>query len=498
MFADYAQYDALGLAELVRSRALSPAELLETALAGIDRLNPAVNAVNRRMDASARAQVAAGLPEGPLHGVPYLVKDLVASCAGEPLGAGTALLQTVKAERDSELVCRLRRAGMVIAGRTATPEFGLTPYTEPVVGGPVRNPWRRDLTSGGSSGGAAAAVACGMVPAASGGDGGGSIRIPASFCGLFGMKPSRGRTPAGPDAGVPWHGLAQEHALTRSVRDSAVLLDITQGMDAGAPYTAPDPGEGFLAAVGQPPGRLRIAYTSRPLLGGGQPHPDCLRALEDAVALLESLGHHLEEAAPDIDPVATLLAYFIVVAGETRADIEWAARMAGVRPAMRDFEPSTWVLGLIGKSYSALDFVNACRQFDKATRQSGEFFRNYDVLLTPTMAIPPHAIGALQPSRLEGHLMKVFGALGSGKVLRWVNIVEQMLPKVFDGMPYTPLFNITGQPAMSVPLYWNDGGLPIGVQCAGRFGEEALLFKLAAQLEEARPWAGRRPPSWLN
>ncbi len=493
MLQDYRRYDALELAELIRNRDVSAEELLETALAEIGRCNPQVNAVNRLYAEEARQQIARGLPDGVFRGVPFLLKELLATCQGQPIGAGNRLLQSIRAPRDSELVKRFRAAGLVIAGRTSTPELGLTPYTEPKVGGAVRNPWNPALTSGGSSGGSAAAVAAGMVPAASGGDGGGSIRIPASYCGLFGLKPSRGRNPLGPDLGVPWHGLVQEHVLTRSVRDSAAFLDVTHGVDAGAPYVAPAPRGRFLEAVGQPPGRLRIAMTAQPLIGSGQAQPSCRAALGDAAALLESLGHHVEEATPPLNPEALLKAFFTVVACETRADIEWAARLAGVRPRMADFEAETWMLGLIGKSLGAQDFVAACREFDLATRALGHFFETYDILLTPTLAIEPHPVGALQSTPFEQAMMEVFGRLGSGKPLIWMNVVDEMANRVFACMPYTPPFNVSGQPAMSVPLFWSETGLPVGVQCVGRYGEEETLFRLAAQLEKARPWFDRCP-----
>ncbi len=491
---EYARCDAMGLAELVRRGEVSPAELLDAALAAVARFNPIVNAVNRDMADDARRRVAAGLPEGPLRGVPYLLKDLLANCEGFPLGAGNRLLQSVPARRDSELVARLRRAGLVIAGRTATPELGLTPYTEPQTGGPTRNPWNPALTSGGSSGGSAAAVAIGMAPAASGGDGGGSIRIPASCCGLFGLKPSRGRNPCGPELGIPWRGLVQEHALTRSVRDSAALLDITHGADAGAPCAAPAPGGRFLDAAGRMPGRLRVTVCAQPLLGNGQPGAAARAALADAASLLASLGHQVEEGAPAIDADAALRAFFTVVACETWADIRWIAGLAGRAPRMDDVEPATWMLGLIGKSMSAEALTLACRQFDLISRQLGAFFETTDILLTPTLAIEPHPVGALQPNALEQALLRLWGRAGSARPLRWLGVVEKMAERIFAGMPYTPLFNISGQPAMSLPLFWSEAGLPVGVQCVARYGDEETLFSLAAQLEAARPWFQRRPP----
>jgi amidase len=479
-FAEYTQHDGLGLAALVRSGEVSPIELLETAIARIEERNPALNAVIRKRYAAARAEAVLVDRAAPFAGVPFLVKDLVAMLAGEPTGCGNRALGQLNMPCDSEMVRRYRAAGAVIVGRTNTPEFGLTPYTEPLAHGPTRNPWSPAHSPGGSSGGSAAAVAAGMVPLASGGDGGGSIRIPASCCGLFGLKPSRGLTPTGPAFGELWHGFVIEHVLTRSVRDSAEMLDATAGADE----------------VSAEPGRLRIAFTHEPPFGHAAVHPDCLQALDSSARLVESLGHVVEEAAPQVDRDACAIDFFTVVATETRVDIERAARTLGRKPRAADFEPGTFSLGLLGRSISAAEYAGAAQRLQLVARTVARFFERHDVLMTPTLAAPPVPIGALQPSAAELLLMRVVNALGAGWLLESLDMIKPLTDKMFAYMPYTPLFNVTGTPAMSVPLYWNAEGLPIGIQFAAPFAADAVLFRLAGQLERAQPWFHRTAPGF--
>jgi amidase len=495
-FADYVRHDGLALAALVRRGEVSAAELLETALARIDAVNPQLNAVIRRRDAQVRAEAARVDPAAPFAGVPFLVKDLIATLAGEPTANGNRLLADMAMPRDSELVRRFRAAGVLIAGRSNTPEFGLTPYTEPLAFGPTHNPWSLAHSPGGSSGGSAAAVAAGIVPLASGGDGGGSIRIPASCCGLFGLKPSRGSTPTGPDFGEIWHGFAIEHVLTRSVRDSAAMLDATAGADGGAPYAAPHRERPLLAEVGVDPGRLRIAFTRAPLFGHGGVHADCIAGLEATARQLESLGHQVEEAAPALDRDACALAFATVIAAEARAEIERLAQMLGRKPRARDFEPTTYVLGLMGRATGAAAYVAAVRTLQLAARGLVPFFERHDLLLTPTLAAPPIRTGALQPTRAEQRQMRLINAMNAGWLLAAGGIIEREAAKMFDYIPFTPLFNVTGQPAMSVPLHWNPEGLPIGMQFVARLGDDATLVRLAAQLEQAQPWFARRPAAF--
>lgn len=490
---DYLQYDATALAGLVREGHTSPLELVEAAIARIDRLNPRVNAVIHRMDDAARSAARLPLPEGPFRGVPLLFKDLISTVAGAPFHCGSRFLRGYTAPSDSELVSRYRRAGFIPLGKTNTPEFGLTPFTEPTLYGPTSNPWDLTRTSGGSSGGSAAAVACGMVPVATGGDGGGSIRIPASCCGLFGLKPTKGRVPTGPDIGEIWHGAVVEHVLTRSVRDSAAILDATHGADVGAPYFAPEPARPFLEEVRRAPGRLRIAFTEQPWLGSSV-HPDCRAALQDSLRLLESLGHTVEEATPVFDGPAFARAFVTMLCAELRGDIQDAevALSRVARPG--DFEPATWALALLGEALSGAELSRALRHLQRATRQIAPFFQVYDVLVTPTLGCPPVVTGSLQPTAAEQTLLRVLGGLRAGRLLRLAGILEQVAGEVFEFIPWTPVINATGQPAMSLPLYWNADGLPIGTHIIGRFGDEALLYRLAAQLEQARPWFQRLAP----
>ncbi len=492
---EYLQFDGLGLAELVRRGEVSARDLLDVAIARIEADNPRLHALVRPRYEAARREAAAlsgAAATGAFCGVPFLVKDLVATLAGEPTGSGNRALGTVPMAQDSEMVRRWRAAGLVIAGRTATPEFGLTAYTEPEATGPVRNPWSLPHSPGGSSGGSAAAVAARWVPLASGGDGGGSIRIPASCCGVFGLKPTRGRTPTGPAYGELWRGFVAEHVLSLSVRDSAAALDATAGADAGAPYAAPAQARPFLDEVRTEPGRLRIAFTHQPLFGRTV-HADCRAALDDAARLLASLGHDVVEAAPPVDKAACEQAFVTVIAAETQAAILALQPLLGRAARAADVEVATWSLSLLGRSFSAGALAAALQTLQLAARRMAPFFAQHDVLLTPTLGTPPARIGSLQPSTGELRLMRVVNALGAGWLMRQPAAIQPLIDKTFDYIPFTPLFNITGQPAMSVPLHWNAAGLPIGLQFVGRFGDEATLFRLAGQLEQARPWRERRP-----
>ncbi len=491
---DYLAHDGLGLAALVRSGQLSASELLDTAIARIERLDPALNAVVRKRYDAARAEALQVDPQAPFAGVPFLLKDLCSTLAGEPTGSGNRVLSQVPMPQTSEMVRRFRAAGLVIAGRSNTPEFGLVPTTEPLLCGPTRNPWSPAHSAGGSSGGSAAAVAAGMVPLASGGDGGGSIRIPASCCGLFGFKPSRGSTPTGPMFGELWHGLVIEHVISRSVRDSAAMLDATFGADAGAPYAAPARARPFLDEVATEPGRLRIAFSAQPLFGHGTVHPDCVAALHAAAKLLDSLGHHVEEATPPLDAEADAQAFVTLLAGEMRADIETMSRLLQRRMRAADFEPATWTLALLGRALSAGTYAGAAQHLQMIARRQAPFFAAHDVLLTPTLATPPARLGALAPSAPERALMHLVNTLGAGWLLKATGAIAPMAAKTFAYIPYTPMFNATDQPAMSLPLHWNSEGLPIGVQCVARLGDDATLLRLAGQLERACPWFARRPP----
>jgi amidase len=465
--------DSTAQAELVRNKEIRPTELVEAAIERIERLNPSLNAVITTMYDQARERAAGPTLEGPFAGVPFLLKDIIASCAGVRMALGTALLCSFVPDHDSELILRYKSAGLIALGKTNTPELGLVPTTEPAVFGPTRNPWDTGRTTGGSSGGSAAAVASGMVPMAHASDGGGSIRIPASCCGVFGLKPTRARNPLGPDFGDLLSGLVCEHAVTRSVRDSAALLDATTGPDIGDPYWAPPARRPFLEEVRAHPGQLRIAL-SADFPFGLRPHEDCVTALKEAAALCESLGHVVEEVAPSItrDPAEETGAFIAVWAAGCAATIDTIAAIANITPSAQMFEPLTFAIYQQGREISASRYLRAVTTLQRLTREVGRFFADYDVLLTPVLAEPPVPLGT-------------FDAPKDDPMRAWERVVTFA--------PYTAVFNATGQPAMSVPLFWNKDGLPIGSHFVGRFGDEATLFRLAAQLEQARPWATRRP-----
>jgi amidase len=491
--SNYDRYDGLGLAGLLRRQEIKPSELVEEAIHRIEGLNPQVNAVTHKMYELARKAADRDLLDGPFKGVPFLMKDLLMAYAGVPLSNGSRFLKDSVPDHDGEMVKRFSAAGIIVIGKTNVREFGLVPVTEPELLGPCNNPWDLTRTPGGSSGGSAAAVAARMVPLAYGSDGGGSIRIPASCRGVFGLKPTRGRNPVGPDVREGWRGLACDHVLTRSVRDSAAMLDATAGPDVGAPYYATSPSRPFLDEVGVDPGKLSIAFTSQPFIGGTV-DGDCLKGLEATVRLCRDLGHDVVEATPQIDGKAFARAFLTIVCVETRATIEENEALLGRKASPRDFEPSTWVLGLLGKQCRAPEFSRSINLAQRTARQIGAFFEKYDVLLTPTLAMPPVVTGTFQPKGAQAVVMKLLGRLNVGSIINMLSGIDALAEHVFEFMPYTAIFNVTGQPAMSVPLYWNDEGLPIGMQFVGRYGDEATLFRLARQLEKARPWFDRIPP----
>jgi amidase len=491
-FLEFHKFDGLGLAELVRTRQIAPADLVEEAISRIEVHNPKLNAVVYKLYDQARTAAKGDLPDGPFKGVPFLLKDMHATVKGVPTSCGTRMLKDVPQPHDNEIVRRYRAAGVILLGKTNVPEFSLMPYTEPEAFGPTHNPWDFTRTPGGSSGGSAAAVAARLVPLSGGADGGGSIRIPASCCGVFGLKPTRGRTPTGPDIGDIWRGFVQEHVLTRSVRDSAAMLDAIAGPDVGAPYWAPPQKRPYLQEVTTEPGRLRIAFTWQPFLGH-EVHPDCRKGLEATVHLLEQLGHELVEAAPQIEQEAFAIAFLTMIAAETRDEMDWAAGLAGRKASFADLETGTSALALIGQASSAGDYAKALNYLMAAARGVGRFFEGYDVLLTPTLAQPPVPTGSLQPSGAERFMIGLVGRLNAAWLLNALGIIKPVADKTFDFIPYTPVFNATGQPAMSVPLYWNEAGLPIGMHFIGRMGDEATLFRLAGQLERAQPWFDRAP-----
>jgi amidase len=468
---DTASLDATALADLVRRKEVKPIELVDAAIERIERVNPQLNAVVTPMYDEARKTAAGAIPDGPFAGVPFLLKDLTAVYAGVRLTSGSRFLKGYVPDHDSEMVIRQKKAGLIILGKTNTPEFGLVPTTEPYLFGACRNPWNTQRSTGGSSGGSAAAVAAGIVPMAHANDGGGSIRIPASCCGLFGLKPTRARTPLGPDLGDVMNGLTIDHAVTRSVRDSAALLDATSGPDVGDPYPAPEPERPFVKEVGAPPGRLRIAFATK-RLDGTDVHEDCVAAVKDAAKLCEDLGHDVTEASPGVPWPILVPAFTTMWAAGCAQGVDGMAFLTGRQPADDELEPLTRALAERGRKESASAYLMAVTMMQMISRQVSRFFLEYDIWLTPTLGEPPPPLGTFD---VPDDPMKGFD-------------------RAAEFVPFTPVQNATGQPAMSVPLYWNEAGLPVGTHFVARYGDEATLFRLAAQLEEARPWADRRPP----
>jgi Asp-tRNA(Asn)/Glu-tRNA(Gln) amidotransferase A subunit family amidase len=466
----YDDHDGLALAAFVRAGEVSSAELLEAAIARLDAVNPRLNAVVTPLVEQARASVRSGLPNGPFHGVPFLVKELVAAVQGTASSASSRLYAASIAPHDSEIVARYRRAGLVLLGKTNSPEFGISPTTESALYGVTRNPWRLDLAPGGSSGGSAAAVAAGIVPVAHATDGGGSIRIPASACGLFGLKPTRARITAGPDVGEGLSGFAVQHVVSRSVRDSAALLDATAGPLPGDPYAPAPPERPWLEEVGRAPGRLRIGF-ARTAPTGVPLHPDCLAAVDAAAALCAELGHHVEEASPRYDSAALERGFVSIFSAHIMANI--ARATSGALPDPGLVEPLTYALAERGRALSAADFIGTLHALHRESRRIAAFWERHDLWLTPTLAQPPLPIGHF--------------AIESPDADRWIARLGAFLP-------FTYPFNVTGQPAASVPLHWTADGLPIGCQFVARSGDEATLFGIAAQLEQTRPWFHRRPP----
>ena len=468
--------DATGQADLIRRGEASPAELVDEAIARIDKLNPELNAVITPLFDKARAAAASDqLPDGPFRGVPMVLKDLAAHSAGDPMYEGSQFLKNAGwvEQEDSYLAGRFRAAGFVFVGKTNTPELGIVPTTEPDAFGATHNPWNPAHSTGGSSGGSAAAVASGMVSVGHANDGGGSIRIPASECGLVGLKPSRARNSLGPDYGDVFSGLICEHVVTRSVRDSAAVLDATHGPFPGDPYAAPTPARPFLDEVGADPGQLRIGMlTSAPTT---QVHPDCVAAAEATGRLLESLGHRVETSAPAALAEQEFTQAFITLWSAGNAwSIDYWARKTGREATPDQFEPLTWALAEMGRAYSAPQYLSAVEWLQAYSRRVAQWWADgFDLLLTPTIAEPPPPLGEFH-SPPDNPISGLFRSAAL--------------------VPFTPPFNVTGQPAISLPMHWNDADLPVGVQLVAAYGREDLLLRVAAQLEQAQPWADRRPP----
>jgi amidase len=458
----FAAHDALAVADLIRTRKLGAPEVLDGTQANLHRLNRSLNAITDFYDDAPPAA------DGPFHGVPYVIKQLMADCAGHPTTVGSKFFANQPvATADSAAVARMRRAGLVIVGRTNTSEFGLAPTTEPAFGGATINPWRNDLSPGGSSGGSAAIVAARGLPMGHATDGGGSIRIPASLCGLFGLKPSRGRISLAP-IGETLAGAGAQHCVSLSVRDSAALLDATAGSEPGDPYAAPPPSGSFLDATKRAPGKLRVAFVRKPV-GGEALDPVLVRAIERTAKLLEELGHQVEEASPQYDAAALDAAFWRIMAANTWTNIQ--LRAAGRVPGPGDLEPLTQLIAERGRAITADEYIRSVQAFHRTGRALGTFFEKHDVLLSTTIARTSLPLGTV---RMDGTL-------------------DAFDRQVAPMTAFTAVCNATGVPAMSVPIEWSDDGLPIGMHFVARYGAEETLYSLAAQLEHARPWRNRRP-----
>lgn len=486
----YTSYDAVGLAELIRSREVSPVELLEAAFARLEEVNPQLNAVIRTYETRAREEASLVRPgEQPFAGVPLLLKDISQSLEGEFLTSGSRLFSEHRALRNSNFVTRLRDAGFIIIGHTNTPEFGLKNITEPRLHGPSRNPWNINHSPGGSSGGAAAAVASGIVPLAGASDGGGSIRIPASFSGLFGLKPTRGRTPVGPGVGRQWQGASIDFALSRSVRDSAALLDTLQVIQPEAAFHAPLFPGSYLADMSYPHQRkLKIAYTTDSPVGTPV-SPEAKESVFKLVRWLEGQGHHVEEKLSPVNGVRLMENYYMMNSGEMAAMISSMERSMGRALTSDDMEIESWVLAEAGKKVSAAEFVHSLAEWDVAAAQMSILFERYDFYVTPVNAFSAPKIGELTPHDEQIHNLMRISELDKTQQQQ---LIYEMFEPSLTYTPFTQLANLTGQPAISVPLHLTPEGLPMGVQVMATKGREDWLLHLAAQLEQSDLWIGMK------
>jgi amidase/6-aminohexanoate-cyclic-dimer hydrolase len=469
-FKEYGSYDGIGLAELVRHKEVTPRELLDEAIARTAKVDPQINAVVVKHYDYAQRQIDSGLPDGPFTGVPFLLKDLDI-LEGTRTTSGASIFKDNVADHTGTLARRFLNAGVAIFGKSSSPEFGLMPTTESRLFGPTRNPWNLAHSSGGSSGGAAAAVAARILPVAHASDGGGSIRIPAAASGVFGLKPSRARTPLGPDRGEGWGGFSCGHVVSISVRDSAAMLDAIHGPEPSSPYVAPAPERPYLAEVGRDPGRLRIAFTDKSPYGDAI-DPEIAAVTREIAAQLSGLGHDVEERAPQL-PADPAVVMSTIVAANTALTVRLAEQRFGRAMTERDFEILTLASAHNAEKATATDYVAAQLAAFQISRTLAAFFEACDVFLCPTLCSPPLRIGELNTMSED---------------------LSHIPPILRRYMPATSMFNMSGQPAMSMPLAWNSAGLPLGMMFSARFGDEATLFRLAAQLEQVRPWKHKLPP----
>ncbi|TDJ03940.1 MAG: amidase [Deltaproteobacteria bacterium] len=488
-FPEYENFDGLGLAELIKKKEITKAEVLDAAMERADKWKN-INSIIFPMYDIAKEYLKKDV-EGPFAGVPTLLKDLIADYEGTPISSGSKSLREHISTVDSNLVKRFKKAGVIIFGKTNAPEFGIMGTTEPEYFGPTLNPWDNTRSSGGSSGGSAAAVAAGIVPFAHGGDGGGSIRIPSSNCGLFGLKPTRGRNPTGPLYGEILDGAVVEHILTKSVRDSAAMLDCTNGPELGAPYSICPPDGSYLKALENCP-KLKIGYSVKSVMGGAI-NPDVVKAILDTVMLLKDLGHEVQEISPTVDGALLAKSYLVNLCAHVGADLKLIATKLSKYAAKNEVELITKTLGLIGTRLPASEFVQAKRYWHEISMSYAKFHQKYDLHLTPVGSMPPVLLGSEDVAPMEKVLMGMVNLMGAGKLLIKSGIVDKIAKESFDKFPFTQMANLSGNPSMSVPLFWNDSNLPIGSMFSAKWGDEMTLFKLAAQLEKARPWSHKRP-----
>ena len=496
-FSDYDQYDGIGLAKLVKNGDISSLEICEEAIHRAESLNPKLNAIITTMYDFAREEAKHPKKDALFGGVPFLLKDVHHALKGFTMSSGSELLRNYVPEYDAEIVSRFKKAGLIILGKTNTPEFKLSYVTEPKAFGPTRNPWNLDYSCGGSSGGSASAVASGIVPFASATDEGGSIRVPASYCGLFGFKPSRGRNPIGPDFDEEWDGMSHSHVVSRSVRDSAAILDAVSGFEYGAPYGIVEKERPFIEEVNTEPGRLKIAFHMRPAYGKNV-HSECRKAVEQTCTLLGQLGHIVEESAPNYREEEAALNFWIVLIGNEAALVDGLIQQYGSSMVRSNLEVSSFALYSVGKQLKALDFVKAKRRWRQLGLILDQMLNTYDMVLTPTLGEPPVPVGSQEPSNKDRFSMKLISSFVGKLILSnrklMYSILEEIIQNTMQGqMPFTLIPNITGQPAMSVPLHWSKDGLPCGVQFIGRYGSDAKLLRLAGQLEKAQPWFEKKP-----
>jgi amidase len=484
----YKEYDGLGLAELIKKKEVHPKEVLAEAIQTIEQHNPKLNAVINKLYEKAEKMAENVDLNGTFAGVPMLFKDIAQEIEGERITLGSKVYQNHRAKVDSTFIKQVRKTGVVFVGQTNIPEFALMGITEPAVYGPARNPWNLEVTPGGSSGGSAAAVASGMVPIAGANDGGGSIRIPGAYCGLFGMKPTRGRTPVGPFFGRYWQGASVDLILSRSVRDSAAMLDAISVYEKGAAFhTLPFQGsylEQLTTSLGK---KLTIAYSVQSPLGA-EVHPECREAVLKTAKYLESLGHSVVEKEAPVDGKKLAHSYLTMYFGEVAALLVTLEEILGRPVKMNDVEATTWILGLVGKATSAEEFVLSIREWDRAAIEMELFHETYDFYLTPTTAMPPAKIGELEPRGSEKIAMEIAGKLAVGGVLKKMGIVEQVAENNLKRTPFTQLANLTGQPAMTIPFHLSKDGLPVGVQFMAAKGKEDQLYTLAGLLEQSDLW----------